>query len=141
VVRQVHEGKGAAGVSKLMFAGGTWDEAWIVYGVQRTKGRSAGRVDYRYIAPDGKKLRQMRDVYSYLGLTAAAPRPTAPHPSTTQVAEANAVATTNGRGVREATLSASVAITGKMSDSSPVRQSCSVRLAPERMQPTTLCQS
>jgi hypothetical protein len=105
----------------LMFAGGTWDEAWIVDGVPRTTGVNSGRLDMYYISPDGKRMRSMSEVYSYLGLTAAPPKSTAPQPSTTQVAVAHSVAATNGRGVREAKLSASAAITGKMSGSSPVR--------------------
>lgn len=95
-------------------AGGKWDEAWIVDGVPRTTGVNSGRLDMYYISPDGKRMRSMSEVYSFLGLTSAPPKSqhAAPAPSAAHVAAAATTAAQSGRGVREAKLSASAAITG-----------------------------
>ena len=96
-------------------AGGKWDDAWIVDGVPRTTGVTSGRLDMYYISPDGKRMRSMSEVYSFLGLTAAPTKssaPPAPTVTAAHVAAAAATAATSGRGVREAKLSASAAITG-----------------------------
>ena len=81
-------------------------------GVPRTTGVNSGRLDMYYISPDGKRMRSMSEVYSFLGLTAAPPKSSGPAPTAAHVAAAAAAAANSGRGVREAKLSASAAITG-----------------------------
>lgn len=79
----------------------------MVDGVPRAAGVNSGRLDMYYIAPDGKRMRSMSEVYQYLGLTAPAPKSSKPVISP-QMLDAP-------RSSREAKIYATAAISGALS--------------------------
>lgn len=76
----------------------------------RAAGVNSGRLDMYYIAPDGKRMRSMSEVYQYLGLTAPAPKSSKPVISP-QMLDAP-------RSSREAKIYATAAISGALSPTS-----------------------
>lgn len=75
----------------------------MVDGIPRAAGVNSGRLDMYYIAPDGKRMRSMSEVYQYLGLSAQPAK--AVRPVSASSADAP-------RSSREAKIYASAAISG-----------------------------